>query len=175
MDSDEDDEEPHNVPGISSTSQPFLPVLPLSQGPAAISHGPDVGSCFCGFSKGCRATFQHVFWCDCQLRLGVQLVCCRNLSVTSSRHSDRCTLTKQNDPAAAANLCFSGVTVQCSSLVRLLRSGQSNVLSFQSPDFVRYTHRYTHCFRPKKWRWQLVSCTKRSVSSGSTRILQTVC
>ena len=62
------------------------------------------------------------------------------LSVTSLRHSDRCTLgkivkllisccspvsvvTEQNDPAAAAYLCVSGVTVQ-------------RAMSFQSPDFV---------------------------------------
>ena len=35
MDSDEDDEEPQNEPGTSSTSQSFVPVLPLNQGPAA--------------------------------------------------------------------------------------------------------------------------------------------
>ena len=40
MDSDEDDEEPQNEPGTSSTSQPFVPVLPLNQGPAASSQGP---------------------------------------------------------------------------------------------------------------------------------------
>ena len=40
MGSDEDDEEPQNEPGTSSTSQPFVPVLPLNQGPAASSQGP---------------------------------------------------------------------------------------------------------------------------------------
>ena len=40
MDSDEDDEEPQNQLGTSSTSQPFVPVLPLNQGPAASSQGP---------------------------------------------------------------------------------------------------------------------------------------
>ena len=40
MDSDEDDEEPQNEPGTSSTSQPFVPVLPLNQGPTASSQGP---------------------------------------------------------------------------------------------------------------------------------------
>ena len=40
MDSDEDDEEPQNEPGTSSSSQPFVPVLPLNQGPAASSQGP---------------------------------------------------------------------------------------------------------------------------------------
>ena len=40
MDSDEDDEEPQNEPGISSTFQFFVPVLPLNQGPAASSQGP---------------------------------------------------------------------------------------------------------------------------------------
>ena len=40
MDSDDDDEEPQNEPGTSSTSQPFVPVLPLNQGPAASSQGP---------------------------------------------------------------------------------------------------------------------------------------
>ena len=44
MDSDEDDEEPQNEPGTSSTSQPFLPVLPLNQGPAASSQGPAASS-----------------------------------------------------------------------------------------------------------------------------------
>ena len=42
MDSDEDDEEPQNEPGTSSTSQPTEPVLPLHQGPAANSRGPTV-------------------------------------------------------------------------------------------------------------------------------------
>ena len=37
-------------------------------------------------------------------------------------------VTKQNDPAAAAYLCASGVIVQYSSLVRTLRSGWSIVL-----------------------------------------------
>ena len=37
---DEDDEEPHNEPGISSTTHPIVPVLPLQQGPAASSRGP---------------------------------------------------------------------------------------------------------------------------------------
>ena len=40
VDSDEDDEQPQNEPGTSSTSQPFVPVLPWSQGPAASSQGP---------------------------------------------------------------------------------------------------------------------------------------
>ena len=39
-DSDDDDEEPQNEPGTSSTSQLFVPVLPLNQGPAASSQGP---------------------------------------------------------------------------------------------------------------------------------------
>ena len=39
MDSDEDDEKPQNEPGTASTSQPFVPVLPLNQGPAASSQG----------------------------------------------------------------------------------------------------------------------------------------
>ena len=38
----EDDEETRNEPGISSTSQPTVPVLPLHQGPAASSQGPTV-------------------------------------------------------------------------------------------------------------------------------------
>ena len=40
MASDEDDEEPQNERRTSSTSQPFVPVLPLNQGPAASSQGP---------------------------------------------------------------------------------------------------------------------------------------
>ena len=40
MDSDEEDEEPHNELGTSSNSQPIIPVLPLHQGPAASSQGP---------------------------------------------------------------------------------------------------------------------------------------
>ena len=40
MDSDDDDEEPQNEPGTSSSSQPSAPVLPLNQGPAASSQGP---------------------------------------------------------------------------------------------------------------------------------------
>ena len=40
MDSDEDDEEPQNEQGTSSTTHPFVPVLPLKQGPAASSQGP---------------------------------------------------------------------------------------------------------------------------------------
>ena len=40
MGSDEDDEEPQNEPRTSSTSQPFVPVLPLNQGPAASPQGP---------------------------------------------------------------------------------------------------------------------------------------
>ena len=40
MDSDEDYEVPQNEPGTSSTSKPFVPVLPWNQGPAASSHGP---------------------------------------------------------------------------------------------------------------------------------------
>ena len=40
MDSNEDDEEPQNEPRTSSTSQPFVPVLPLNQGTAASSQGP---------------------------------------------------------------------------------------------------------------------------------------
>ena len=42
MDSDEDDEEPQNDPGTSSTSRPTESVLPLYQGPAASSRGPTV-------------------------------------------------------------------------------------------------------------------------------------
>ena len=40
VDSDEDDEEPQNEPGTSSTSQPFVPALPLNQRPAASSQAP---------------------------------------------------------------------------------------------------------------------------------------
>ena len=40
MDSDENDEERQNEPRTSSTSQPFVPVLPLNQGPAASSQRP---------------------------------------------------------------------------------------------------------------------------------------
>ena len=40
MDSHEDDKESQNEPGTSSTSQPFVPVLLLNQGPAASSQGP---------------------------------------------------------------------------------------------------------------------------------------
>ena len=36
MDSDEDNEEPQNEAGTSSTSQPFVPVLPLHQGQQAV-------------------------------------------------------------------------------------------------------------------------------------------
>ena len=42
MNSDEDDEEPQNEPGTSSTSQPTVPVLPYYQGPAATFQGPAV-------------------------------------------------------------------------------------------------------------------------------------
>ena len=42
MDSDEDDAEPQNEPGTSSTSQPTDPVLPYHQGPAASTQGPIV-------------------------------------------------------------------------------------------------------------------------------------
>ena len=42
MNSDEDEEEPQNEPGTSSTSQPTVPVLPLHQGPAASTEGPAV-------------------------------------------------------------------------------------------------------------------------------------
>ena len=44
MDSDEDDEEPQNEPGISSNPQTAVPVLPLHQGPAASSQGPPARS-----------------------------------------------------------------------------------------------------------------------------------
>ena len=53
MDSDEDDEEPQNEPGTSSSSQPFVPVLPLkqgptsSQGPAASANSDEENSGFC--------------------------------------------------------------------------------------------------------------------------------
>ena len=40
LDSDGDDEEPQNEPGTSSTSQTFVPMLPLNHGPAATSQGP---------------------------------------------------------------------------------------------------------------------------------------
>ena len=84
------------------------------------------GSCSCGFSTGGHATFQHVsrlivnsVWSSTRVLL--------ESSVTSSRHSDRCTLgkevnlylswcspfavvTKHNDPAAAAYLRVPGVT-----------------------------------------------------------------
>ena len=80
-------------------------------------------------------------WFDCQTPFGSSVRDLLESSVPSSRHSGRCTLgievklyisccspfavvTKQNDLAAAAYLCVSGVTVQCSSLVRtILRSG----------------------------------------------------
>ena len=42
MDSDEDDEEPQNEPGTSSTSQPTVQALPYQQGQAANSQGPTV-------------------------------------------------------------------------------------------------------------------------------------
>ena len=42
MDSDEEDAEPLNEPGTSSTSQPTDPVLPCHQGPAASTQGPTV-------------------------------------------------------------------------------------------------------------------------------------
>ena len=44
MDSDEDDEEPQNEPGTTSTSQSSVPVLSLNQGPAASSQGPAVSA-----------------------------------------------------------------------------------------------------------------------------------
>ena len=44
MGSDEDDEEPQNEPGSSSTSQRVVPVLPLHQGPAASSQEPTSSS-----------------------------------------------------------------------------------------------------------------------------------
>ena len=40
MDSGEDYEEPQSETGTSSCSQPFVPVLPLNQGPAASPRGP---------------------------------------------------------------------------------------------------------------------------------------
>ena len=40
MDSDQEDEEPQNEPGTSSSSQPLVPLPPLNQGPAASSQGP---------------------------------------------------------------------------------------------------------------------------------------
>ena len=42
MDSDEDEEEPQNEPGTSSTSEPTEPVLSCHQGPAASTQGPAV-------------------------------------------------------------------------------------------------------------------------------------
>ena len=44
MDSDEDDEEPQNEPGTSSTSQSVIQVPPLHPGPAASSQGPAVSA-----------------------------------------------------------------------------------------------------------------------------------
>ena len=44
LDSDEDDEEPKNEPGTSSTSQPVIPVLPLHQEPAASANSGDEDS-----------------------------------------------------------------------------------------------------------------------------------
>ena len=96
---------------------------------------PPFGSCSCSFSTGGHTTFQHVsgltvnsfpefnLWAagivdhfiETQWSLHtwyssqVEISCCAPFSV----------VTKQNDPAAAAFLCISGVTVQCSSLVRI--------------------------------------------------------
>ena len=96
--------------------------------------------------------------------------------VTSSRHSDLCTqglivnlyisccspfavVTKHNDPPAAAYLCVPGVTVQCSS---------------QSPDFVHFSHRCTHCLRHHNWRWQLVSVNWLLVLDSKVALVQIV-
>ena len=97
--------------------------------------------------------------------------------------SDRCTLgiavklktsvcspvsvvTKQNDPAAAAYLCV----FQASLSYVHHSSGHRDLgraLSFQSPDFVHYTHRCTHCFRHQNWRvpvnWLLVLDSKAAL------------
>ena len=97
--------------------------------------GSPLGPCSCGFSTGCHATFQHVsgFIVNSVWEFNS---CAAESSVTSLRHSDRCTLgtvvklqksccspfaavTKHNDSGAAAYLCVSGVTLQCSSLVRI--------------------------------------------------------
>ena len=44
MDLDEDDEEPQNEPGTSSTSQSVIQVPPLHPGPAASSQGPSASA-----------------------------------------------------------------------------------------------------------------------------------
>ena len=103
--------------------------------------------------------------------LGTSIFVLPESLVTSSRHNDRCThgtvvklqtsccspfsvVTKQNDPAAAAYFCVSGLTVQCSSSVT--HGDLDRVLSFRVPDFVHLTRRCDHCLDPQSWHWQLV-------------------
>ena len=47
-------------------------------------------------------------------------------------------------------------------------------LSFQSPDFVHYTHRFTHCFRHQNWRWQLVPVNWLLVLDSKVALVQRV-
>ena len=103
-----------------------------------------LGSCSCCFSAGGHAAFKHVSCSTVNPCETSSFVLPESL-VTSLRHNDPCThgiviklqtsccspssvVTEQNDPAAAAYLCVSGVTVQCSSSVRALRSGWNTVL-----------------------------------------------
>ena len=97
MNSEGEDEEPQNKPGISSNSQPIIRVLPLHQGPAASANSEDEDS---EYSDEKSARSQDP---------GRTVLCSELFVLTNDEHW---TVTPETHKyaAAAGSLCF--VTTQ---------------------------------------------------------------
>ena len=190
MDSDEDDEEPQNEPGTSSNSQPTAPVLPLHQGSAASSQGP-AASAVSGDEDS-----EYSDECSAQSQDSGRTVLCPDLYVTTN--DEHWTMTPETHKYAAAAGSFCIVTTEngdqqdICNLTTVPCVQRSLYLNELTDDFGNFrvevpkgvdsrtrdvlVTMYGQLRTSSKNKSQKeIPCTKGSISSRSTRILQTVC
>ena len=186
-DSDEDDEEPQIQPGTSSTPQPFVPVLLLNQGPAASPQGPatsddensECGDEYCARSQDSGKTLLYPdlktltndeHWTVTPETNKYAAAAESFCFVTAETREQQDTNNLTTMPSVQRSLCLKEVTDNSGSTRVEIPNGVDN----QTRNMLETLHGNLWGSRRSKSP-KAVSCTKRSVSPGSTRILQAVC
>ena len=177
MDSDEDDEGPQNEPGTSSNSEPITPVLPLHQGPAASSQGPAASA----NSEDDDSEYSDEY--SVRSQDSGRTVLYPDLHVLTN--DEHWTVRPETHKYAAAAGSFWFVTTESGEQQDVCNLTTMQCVQRSSClDEVRQTRNMlVHCMatcgqaaaKSRCKGQDEISFTERNISSGSTRILQTVC
>ena len=176
MDSDEDDEEAQNEPGTYSNSQPTVPVLPYSQRPAASAISGDEDSEYSDeygaqSQDSGRTALSRSLWAmtpETHKYAAAAAGPCCFVTTENGDQQDICKLTTM--PCVQRSLCLNEVTDDFGNIKVEVPEGVDG----RTRDMLERC--MATCGRAAGTRAKRRSrARKETISSRSTRILQTVC